>query len=133
MQVLADVGTEHGEHQGLGWIKGRVERLSPRRGNLRVPHVGWNSVHPSGSGARTLFKGVADGEDFYFVHSYAFVPDDPAHCAATCDHGGDFCAAVVRENVLGTQFHPEKSQHAGWRVLSNFLGRREATPCSRRD
>ncbi|MFZ5811000.1 MAG: imidazole glycerol phosphate synthase subunit HisH [Thermodesulfobacteriota bacterium] len=122
MQVLAEIGMEHGEHQGLGWIEGRVERLSPREKTLRVPHIGWNSVHPSGPGATALFRGLSDGEDFYFVHSYAFVPADPAHCAAVCDHGGAFCAAVVKSNVLGTQFHPEKSQRAGWRVLSNFLG-----------
>jgi len=122
MQVLAEIGMEHGEHQGLGWIKGRVERLSPQEKNLRVPHIGWNSVHPSELGAETLFRGVADGEDFYFVHSYAFIPEDSAYCAAVCDHGGDFCAAVASGNVLGTQFHPEKSQRAGWRVLSNFLG-----------
>ncbi|HML53897.1 MAG TPA: imidazole glycerol phosphate synthase subunit HisH [Solidesulfovibrio magneticus] len=122
MQLLAATGMEHGEHKGLGWIKGRVERLVPQGEGLRVPHVGWNAVHPVPGAGDGLFHGLADGEDFYFVHSYAFVPEDPAHCAAVCDHGGLFCAAVASGRVFGTQFHPEKSQRAGWRVLANFLG-----------
>jgi imidazole glycerol-phosphate synthase subunit HisH len=122
MQMLASVSEEHGEHEGLDLIPGTVRRLDPG-GGLRVPHVGWNEVHqvrPS-----PLLDGIASGRDFYFVHSYALRCDDPADAVATVPYGEDVVAAVARGNVAGVQFHPEKSQKAGFQLLRNFLAAAE--------
>jgi len=105
---------------GLDLLPGRVEHLRTLACGLRVPHVGWNSV----SAFRTkggLFDGIPEGTDFYFVHSYAFVTEDPADVIATTDYGIPVTAAVRRGNVWGTQFHPEKSSRAGFRLLRNFI------------
>jgi glutamine amidotransferase len=119
MQVLADVGTEHGEHQGLGWIPGRVDRLAPSDPAFRVPHVGWNDVAFEREDG--IHRGLGERADFYFVHSYAFRPDDPSVVAGVCDYGGPFAATISAGNVYATQFHPEKSQRAGLTILRNFL------------
>ena len=120
MQLLATTGTEHGEHAGLGWLPGRVERLRPSDPAARVPHMGWNTVTVMGG---DLFAGVArDDPTFYFVHSYALVPDDPGIVTATADHGGPFVAAAQLGNVHATQFHPEKSQRDGLALLAAFVG-----------
>lgn len=118
MQVLAGRGEEGGPEQGLGWIAGEVTRLKPTDGS-RVPHVGWNEVkfRPESP----LFEGVPANSEFYFTHSYAFRCQDEAAIDATSDHGGTFVAAVRWRNVFATQFHPEKSQKSGLRVLSNFV------------
>lgn len=118
MQLLFSRGTEHGETQGLGLIPGEVVPLEPGPG-CKVPHVGWNSVAPAK--AHPLFDGVKPHVDFYFVHSYHGVPADPADVLATCDFGTTFVACVSRANVAGLQFHPEKSQPSGIRMLENFL------------
>ncbi len=124
MQLLADASTEgaddgHGT-PGLGFIPGRVEHLRVLGCGLRVPHVGWNAITRHGP-ADPLFDGIPDGTDFYFVHSYAFVPQDPANVLATADYGVPVTAAVRRGHVWGTQFHPEKSSRAGFRLLRNFI------------
>ena len=118
MQLMATVGREHGDWPGFGWIPGEVARLTPSDPALKVPHMGWNAVAPA---AHPLFAGIAAGEHFYFVHSYQFRPADPAHVLATTDHGGPVVAAVGRDNLAGVQFHPEKSQRAGLRLIANFL------------
>lgn len=105
---------------GLGLIPGRVEHLRTLGCGLRVPHVGWNSVSPITSQGG-LFEGIPKDTDFYFVHSYAFVPEDPADILATTDYGIPVTAAVRRGHVWGTQFHPEKSSRAGFRLLRNFI------------
>jgi glutamine amidotransferase len=105
---------------GLDLIPGHVEHLRTLGCGLRLPHVGWNSVAPTTSQGG-LFDGIPDKTDFYFVHSYAFVADDPADLLATTDHGIPVAAAVRRGNVWGTQFHPEKSSRAGLRLLRNFI------------
>jgi glutamine amidotransferase len=105
---------------GLDLIPGRVEHLQTLGCSLRVPHVGWNSVSPIASQGG-LFDGIPDGTDFYFVHSYAFVAEEPADVLATTDYGTSVTAAVRRGNVWGTQFHPEKSSRAGFRLLRNFI------------
>lgn len=126
MQLLADFGTEGAagtgrtQTPGLGFIPGRVEHLRDLGCDRRVPHVGWNSLHSRASPAG-LCEGIADGTDFYFVHSYAMVVDDPADLVATTEHGIEITAAIHRGNVWGTQFHPEKSSRAGFRLLRNFL------------
>lgn len=117
MQVLATVGEEFGVHDGLGWVPGRVRRFEGP--GLLVPHVGWNEVAPQVESP--LFRGLGHAPCFYFVHSYHFVPDDPRVVAATCDYGGTFVAALLYRNLFATQFHPEKSQEAGLRLLENFL------------
>lgn len=120
MQALFESSEEAPGAKGLGIFPGEVQRfgrdLSDADGNpLKVPHIGWNqidSVHP-------VFE---NGEWYYFVHSYYCVPRDESLIAATTDYGGPFCSAIARDNVLACQFHPEKSQHAGARVISHFLG-----------
>ena len=118
MQLLATTGTEHGTHQGLGWIRGTVDRLTPSDG-LRIPHIGWNDVRitqPS-----TLYDSAAGPAAFYFVHSYVLRPEDPAVVTGITNYGDDFAASVEIDNIFATQFHPEKSQKAGLAVLKRFM------------
>lgn len=117
MQALATSGDEAGGTEGLGLIPGRVTKM-PTSAHARLPHVGWNTVTPT---THNALPGLTGEDDFYFVHSYAFVVDDPTHSAAFAEHAGAFTAAVRRDNILGVQFHPEKSQHAGLALLDAFL------------
>lgn len=117
MQLIFDAGEEHGLTTGLGLVPGRVVPLSPRP-PCRVPHVGWNGL--SYSRRHPLFHGVKEHVDFYFVHSYQCVPALEETVLAQCDYGGEFVAAVGKENVVGVQFHPEKSQDMGLKILENF-------------
>lgn len=119
LQALARRSFEDGEHQGLGWFDADVVRLTPADGGLRVPQIGWNSV--SMRSESPLFSGVPAGADFYFVHSYHMSCTDP-DLDAWCDYGGLVTAAVRKGNIAATQFHPEKSQDFGLKVLENFLG-----------
>jgi glutamine amidotransferase len=105
---------------GLGFIPGKVESLRSLGCNLRTPHVGWNNVESQIS-TSGLFCGIPAGTDFYFVHSYAFVADDPSHVLATTHYGITVTAAIRRGHIWGTQFHPEKSSRAGFRLLRNFV------------
>jgi glutamine amidotransferase len=124
MQLLADSSTEGADGDqdtpGLGFIPGRVQHMRDLGCTLRVPHVGWNSVACTRSNEH-IFDGIPDGTDFYFVHSYAFVPQDSADVLAITDYGIEVTAAVRRGHVWGTQFHPEKSSRAGFRLLLNFI------------
>ena len=120
MQLLATRGTEHGLTPGLDWIAGDCIRLSPADARLKIPHMGWNELVPRA--AHPLLAGIAPGAHAYFVHSYHLVARDPADVIAVADYGGDVTAIVARANVAGMQFHPEKSQAAGLRLLANFLG-----------
>jgi len=119
MQAMARSSAEGGEHKGLGWIPGRVVRLEPCYPWLRVPHIGWNEVkfRPG----MWCFSGLPERPEFYFVHSYAMQCEEERDAVAWCDYGGKMTAAVHRGNIFGTQFHPEKSQDHGLRVLRNFL------------
>jgi glutamine amidotransferase len=119
MQLMADVGREDVETRGLGWIPGAVERLKPSDPNLPVPHMGWNVLTDMKS--HPVLNGLGPEPHVYFVHSYAMKPEIQGHVAARCDYGGKFVAAVARDNLFGTQFHPEKSQQAGQTILANFL------------
>ena len=119
MQLLAREGLENGVHAGLGWFPGVVTRFTVEDKGLKVPHVGWNEVVSMRPGA--LLHGVKDRSTFYFVHSYHFVCEELGAVTAACDYGAPFTAAVERGNVFGTQFHPEKSQDNGQRLLQNFL------------
>jgi imidazole glycerol-phosphate synthase subunit HisH len=118
-QMMASWGRERGDTAGFGWIPGAVVRIRPADPALKVPHMGWNALrverpHP-------VLAGIADGDHAYFVHSYHFVTEEPGHRLATVDHGGPVTAVVGRDNLVGTQFHPEKSQATGLRLIANFL------------
>jgi glutamine amidotransferase len=118
MQLLAEWGREHGDTKGLGWLKGEVVALQPSDASLKVPHMGWNQLsirrpHP-------LLSGIGDGSHAYFVHSYHFAAEKEQICAET-DYAGKVAALVGRDNLAGTQFHPEKSQAVGLKLLTNFL------------
>jgi len=118
MQLLATRGIEHGVTDGLGWIAGEVLPIEPADPAIKVPHMGWNDVRPMPhpDGASLIEPGEA-----YFLHSYHFVPADGREIAAMTDHGGGLVAAVARDNILGVQFHPEKSQAYGLSLLERFL------------
>lgn len=128
MQLLSSIGMESSKDDvnngkgtpGLDFIPGRVESLQNLGCSLRVPHVGWNEV-VSKNISSGLFSGIPDNTDFYFVHSYAFVPDNIEHILATTSYGIPVTAAVRSGNIWGTQFHPEKSSRAGLRLLRNFI------------
>lgn len=122
MQLMASIGSEGGEAiKGLGLVEGEVVRLVPREQDEHVPHIGWNEVVPREGSA--LFGGIRPGADFYFVHSYHLRPADPAIEAARSTYCGGFTAAIESSGsaIFGTQFHPEKSQRNGFRLLRNFL------------
>jgi glutamine amidotransferase len=120
MQLMAGEGREGGDSPGLGWIPGVVERLQPADARERIPHVGWNEVRPEGAG-RDLFGGLSGARDFYFVHSYHLRPERQADVAARTPFAGGFVSAVASGHRMGVQFHPEKSQKAGFQVIRNFL------------
>ncbi len=119
MQMMATRGLEHQPTLGFDWIGGEVVRIAPADPAMKVPHMGWNDLvidrsHP-------VLNGLTTGTHAYFVHSYHFVVDNPAHRLAHCEYGGDITAIVGRDTMIGTQFHPEKSQAAGLRLIANFL------------
>ena len=122
MQLMATRGLEFGETQGLGWIEGDVTAIEPRDAALKVPHMGWNTLSVARSHA--LLDGIElgpQGRHAYFVHSFHLLAQDPEAVIATSEYGGPITAMVGRDNIAGTQFHPEKSQVLGLRLLTNFL------------
>ncbi len=121
MQLLADRGLEHGETPGFGWVPGEVAALEPDDPDLKIPHMGWNDLSLRNAGGHPVLAGLEDGDHAYFVHSYGFRCADEADLLATCDYGGPVAAVVGRDNLIGAQFHPEKSQRAGLRLIANFL------------
>jgi imidazole glycerol-phosphate synthase subunit HisH len=120
MQLMATRGLEHGlDSKGFDWIKGKVVAMTPNDNTLKIPHMGWNDLvidapHP-------VLDGIKTGDHAYFVHSYHLAASDPIQRVAHCDYGGDVTAIVARDNIIGTQFHPEKSQSTGLRLIGNFL------------
>lgn len=122
LQVLFSSSTEHGDTAGLGLIEGTVQRLTPKDPHAKVPHVGWNAVQRSSAAENEpLLDGIADDTAFYFVHSYSARPRNPTIVALTTDHAGPVVAAIRHQNLFACQFHPEKSQAAGQRLLRNFV------------
>jgi imidazole glycerol-phosphate synthase subunit HisH len=122
LQLLFTESEEFGRHQGLGIVPGRVVRfpegMRDRDGELKVPHMGWNEIairRPA-----PIFRGIEDGSSVYFVHSYYVVPEDPEVTATETDYGLSFCSSIWKDNVMATQFHPEKSQQVGLEILKNF-------------
>jgi glutamine amidotransferase len=120
MQLMARVGREHGESAGLNWIGGAVSRLAPRDVSLKVPHMGWNELRVVNPHPLLAHAGQGTPSHAYFVHSFHFETDAPADVAADTEYGGPVVAAVARNNMFGTQFHPEKSQGFGLMLLQNF-------------
>ena len=118
MQLMASRGLEHGEFAGLGWLPGEVVRLAPG-GGLKVPHMGWNELNIAA--AHPLLAGIEDGAHMYFMHGYHLRTADQGAVLANADYGGPVTAMVAVDNLAGVQFHPEKSQAAGLRLLANFL------------
>ncbi|WP_404480074.1 imidazole glycerol phosphate synthase subunit HisH [Novosphingobium sp. BL-52-GroH] len=118
MQLLATRGLEHGITPGLGWIEGEVRLIERTDPAIKIPHMGWNDVS---LGRKDPAQGLIDAGEAYFLHSYHFAPEDGATVAAMTDHGGGLVAAVARDNVVGVQFHPEKSQGFGLALLARFL------------
>ena len=121
-QLMATRGLEHEVADGLNWIAGDVAAIKPRDPKLKIPHMGWNTLDPKRS--HPLLEGVSTGQSglhAYFVHSYQLYADNPDDLVATADYGGPVTAIVARDNIAGTQFHPEKSQTLGLRLIANFL------------
>ncbi|HYZ40648.1 MAG TPA: imidazole glycerol phosphate synthase subunit HisH [Stellaceae bacterium] len=119
MQLMAQYGREFETTEGLGWIGGEVVAIEPADPTLKIPHMGWNEIEPLA--IHPLLSGIGAGAHAYFVHSYYFRLAEPADLLAVTDYGGHRAAIIARENVAGTQFHPEKSQEAGLRLIGNFL------------
>ena len=119
MQLMADRGREFATTPGLGWIGGEVVAIEPADKSLKIPHMGWNELAPAR--AHPLLEGLDHGAHAYFVHSYHFACADRADIVAEVDYGGRIVAAIGRDNLFGTQFHPEKSQATGLRLIRNFL------------
>lgn len=117
MQLLFEASYEGGQHQGLGLLKGEVLKFNLPHG-FKVPHMGWNQI--SKQIESPLFRGINEGAHFYFVHSYYVAPNNPTTIATTTDYGGPFCSTIQQGNLFATQFHPEKSQQVGLKVLENF-------------
>ncbi|HET7852662.1 MAG TPA: imidazole glycerol phosphate synthase subunit HisH [Methyloceanibacter sp.] len=122
LQLMAERGLEHGVTPGLGWIKGEVRAITPSDPDLKIPHMGWNTLRVAR--ATPLLDGITTGEDglhAYFVHSYHLVPQEKDDLVASTDYGGPITAFVAKDNMAGTQFHPEKSQKLGLALIANFL------------
>ena len=119
MQMMAEWGREFETTEGLGWIGGEVVAIEPQDPDLKIPHMGWNEIVPRA--AHPLLVGLGAGAHAYFVHSYQYRLTDPTDLLAATDYGGQLPAIIARDNLTGTQFHPEKSQEAGLRLIGNFL------------
>ncbi len=119
MQVLASVGYEDGEHQGLGFINGKVEKI-PAAAGLKIPHMGWNEIVLKNND-HEIFSGIKNGDHFYFANSYHFRCQNEHNELAHVEYGVKLCAAIAKDNIFGAQFHPEKSGEVGLRLLKNFL------------
>ncbi len=119
MQLLAEKGLEDGEHQGLGWIKANVVKIKPNDQSLKIPHMGWNNLNIKKD--HKIFAGIKNGDHVYFVHSYHMECKENKDIAATVDYGCEITALIILQNIIGTQFHPEKSGETGLKLINNFL------------
>jgi len=119
LQMFADVGFEEMETKGLGWISGKVSKIDNQNGKFKLPHIGWNEIEIVKQSK--IFKDIANKSHMYFVHSYEFIPDDKSVISATTDYSSKIVCSVERENLFGTQFHPEKSDKIGLKIIENFI------------
>ena len=118
-QMFADIGYEETETQGLGWISGEVSKIDNQNGKFKLPHIGWNELNIVKTGQ--IFKDIKNKSHMYFVHSYEFIPKDKNVISATTDYSSSIVCSVEKENIFGTQFHPEKSDKEGLKIIDNFL------------
>ena len=119
LQMFADVGYEEVETKGLGWISGKVSKIDNQDGKYKLPHIGWNQINIVKDSK--IFKGIENNSHMYFVHSYEFIPNDKSVTAATTDYASKIVCAVEKDNIFGTQFHPEKSDKTGLKIINNFI------------
>ena len=119
LQMFADIGYEETETKGLGWISGKVSKIDNQNGKYKLPHIGWNQINiVKGS---KIFKDIENNSHMYFVHSYEFIPNEKNVISATTDYSSNVVCAVEKENIFGTQFHPEKSDKVGLKIIDNFI------------
>ena len=118
LQMFADIGYEEIETKGLGWIEGKVSKIDNQNGKYKLPHIGWNQINIFKD--EKIFKDIENNSHMYFVHSYEFVPDDKNVISATTDYSSNIVCSVEKENIFGTQFHPEKSDKTGLQIIDNF-------------
>ncbi len=119
LQMFADVGYEETETKGLGWISGKVSKINNQNGNYKLPHIGWNQINIVKDSK--IFKDIENNSHMYFVHSYEFLPNDKKVVSATTDYSSNIVCSVEKENIFGTQFHPEKSDKLGLKIIDNFI------------
>ena len=119
LQMFADIGYEETETKGLGWISGKVSKIDNQGGKFKLPHIGWNEINIKKESK--IFKGIENNSHMYFVHSYEFVPEDKSVISATTDYSSHVVCAAEKENIFGTQFHPEKSDKMGLKIIDNFI------------
>ncbi len=119
LQMFADIGYEEVETKGLGWISGKVSKIDNQSGKFKLPHIGWNEINIKKESK--IFKGIENNSHMYFVHSYEFVPEDKSVISATTDYSSNVVCAAEKENIFGTQFHPEKSDKIGLKIINNFI------------
>ena len=119
LQMFADIGYEEVETKGLGWISGKVSKIDNQEGKFKLPHIGWNEINITKESK--IFKGIENKSHMYFVHSYEFVPEDKSVISATTDYSSNVVCAAEKENIFGTQFHPEKSDKSGLKIIDNFI------------
>ena len=119
LQMFADIGYEEVETKGLGWISGKVSKIDNQDGKFKLPHIGWNEINIIKDSK--IFKGIENNSHMYFVHSYEFVPEDKSLISATTDYSSNVVCAAEKENIFGTQFHPEKSDKIGLKIINNFI------------
>ena len=119
LQMFADIGYEEVETKGLGWISGKVLKIDNQNGKYKLPHIGWNQINITKVG--NIFKDIENNSHMYFVHSYELIPEDKNVISATTDYSSNIVCSVEKENIFGTQFHPEKSDKIGLQIIQNFI------------
>ena len=119
LQMFADIGYEEAETKGLGWISGKVSKIDNQNGKYKLPHIGWNQINIVKDSK--IYKDIENNSHMYFVHSYEFVPEDKNIISATTDYSSNIVCSVEKENIFGTQFHPEKSDKIGLKIIENFI------------
>ena len=119
LQMFADIGYEEIETKGLGWISGKVSKIDNQDGKFKLPHIGWNQINIVKDSK--IFQNIENNSHMYFVHSYEFVPNEKNVISATTDYSSNIVCSVEKENIFGTQFHPEKSDKIGLKIINNFI------------
>jgi imidazole glycerol-phosphate synthase subunit HisH len=119
LQMFADIGNEETQTKGLGWISGKVSKIDNKQGKFKLPHIGWNEIHIVKK--NQIYKGIENKSHMYFVHSYEYIPEDKNVISATTDYSSKIVCSVEKENLFGVQFHPEKSDKTGLKIIGNFI------------